>query len=109
MEQENLIKQKVRPDWTNISEYEYLKEAPLIQFGWEFLRRNSNYQAEYREYRHLLSKKNLISNKRNKNFFYAYYDSEPPNCPKESYSKYMARMKQELPLGDYLQIVCQTI
>jgi hypothetical protein len=37
--------------------------------------------------------------KYNKNFFYRYYDAEPPNCHRESYSKYRRRMKNELPPG----------
>lgn len=86
------IIQKKRPDWKNIKEYDYLKDASHEQFAWEFLRRNESYQKDYKKYWKFPSRKALESNKDNKNFFYKYYDSDPPVRRKESYNAYSARV-----------------
>jgi len=37
------------PDWKNVSEYNYLDNHSDILWGWEFLRRNPDYQKDWEE------------------------------------------------------------
>ena len=36
------------PDWRSASAYAHVHEFNLREFAWEYLRRNSNYQRDYR-------------------------------------------------------------
>lgn len=87
--------QRSRPDWKNLSAYDYLNDTPARDLAWEFLRRNKNYYEDYKNHRDYPSRKKLMANKDNKDFFYNNFESDPPMNEGESYTNYKARINDQ--------------
>jgi hypothetical protein len=73
-------------NWKNRSEYPDPKNASGVEWAWEFLRRNQDYQKDYDLYKNFPSRNKRLSNT-------DYYECDPPAKPGESIISYRSRME----------------
>lgn len=100
-------KKKFPPDWRDKSAYPDPEKTSANQWAWEFLRRNLEYQSDYKTL--ITASKLKTSPNKSNGYGFGRFAYDPAPLPNENYDDYRIRVKKENipsirsePLSQYL-------
>ena len=87
---EQITKEKWVPDWREPNQYPNHKDTSLVQWAWEFLRRNPEYQKDYKQALEMPGDEDIDAYK-DRTDFAEYFITEPKMKKGETYSELLNR------------------
>ncbi|TAN48690.1 MAG: hypothetical protein EPN21_14275 [Methylococcaceae bacterium] len=80
------------PDWRAAEDYPNVNDTTLLQWAWEFFRRNKSYRNDYNEYRTLIASDNPSGNVNpDTEILNRFYICDPAQLPGETITQYDLR------------------